>query len=234
MARKFNGTSQMISATLDLSSFTAISIAYWLWWDAYATDQKSSAGYGTNVGGTSAFYHQPNSGNGAFWELAMTVNANQFWADRFTRPSAAAWHHILTTHDRANKVNTAFVDGAPQTLTAVSHSGSAFGNFGNLALQLMRVNTTLWGAGRQAEFAVWGGLLLGANDAKALAAGAVPSTIRRGSLIHYEPLWGADSPEPDYSGKRAGGVLTAAPTFTPHPSVTNGLLPKRGFQPVPV
>lgn len=235
MARAFNGTSQAITATLDLSPYTLITVAYWLWWTAYATDQKSSAGYGTNVGGTSAFYHQPNSGNGAFWEFGMTVNANQFWADRFTRPSAGAWHHFMFVHNRATPLNTAYVDGAVQSLTAVSHSGSAFGSFGtNLGLQLMRVNTTLWGAGRQCEAAIWGGVALPASAAKGLAAGAQPPTVHPANLIAYEPIWGADSPEPDYSGNRHSGTLVGAPTFIQHPDITQGLVPKRGFQPMPV
>jgi hypothetical protein len=68
--------------------------------------------------------------------------------------------------------------------------------------------------GSIAEVGYWN-TLLNQNEIAALQSGVSPNKIRRGSLVGYFPLYGAGSPEPDYSGNKNNGTLTGT-TTVPH------------------
>src|SRR5262249_57134516 len=113
-----------------------------------------------------------------------------------------------------------------QSLTTVSH-GAAITNtaFANSSVQLGRTNTTLWKAGRVAEFALWPGVTITAAEAKSLASGASPLNVHPDGLGLYLPLLG-DSPEPDYSGGRHSATLTGT-SIANHPGVVPPVLRPR-------
>ena len=69
--------------------------------------------------------------------------------------------------------------------------------------------------GRIAEFAIWNVDLTDAEVA-ALATGINPMGVRRGSLVGYWPLWGVDSPEPDYTGSGRSLVNTGSVAYENH------------------
>lgn len=240
MSRHFNGTSDRGSITVDLSAFNMLSVSFWLWWDVFANNDKLVCEYTANTlsGSNAGFFIDPNTSNVGFQQFSICqgFGGSKAWQDIFTRPSAAAWHHYLVTFNRVTPVNTAWVDGAAQTLTAVSHTGSAFGNFGNSTLNMMcRNQASLFGAGRLAEWTMWGGVILGAAVAKGLATGATPPQyVHPDNLLPYVPIWGADSPEPDYSGKQKSMTIVGT-TLAAHPPVMPGLNRiNRSFQPMPV
>jgi hypothetical protein len=217
MARLFNGSSDVATMAYDLSARNVISIAYWFWADANETSgDHGICSYTTNVGGNSAFYHEPKAGGSNAWEVGMTTSANQFWSDTFTWPSAAAWHHFVIIHDRATPLNTVYVDGAAVGLSGSARSAQS-GNFANSSIQLGRTNTTLWKAGRLAHFALWPGVALTAQEAVGLATGANPMNVHPDGLGIYCPLFG-NSPEPDYSGARRSFTLTGT-SVANHPRV---------------
>ena len=72
--------------------------------------------------------------------------------------------------------------------------------------------------GRLAEFAVWDVAL---TDAEVLAlAGGIPAwKVRPKNLVLYVPVWGLQSPEPDYGGSQNDLTVTGA-TPANHPPVT--------------
>lgn len=238
MARIFNGTSDSMAVTLPFSSSTQCTISFWAFFAAY-TNNDTKLVYSSlsgNVGGIAGFDCNPSraSAPAGGFDIAMTKGSGgSFWEDQFTRPSAGAWHHFMFTHNRATPVNAAWVDGAPQSLTTISHSGTAYGSFADATITFCKYSSTFL-AMTLAEWALWNGVLLGAKAATALASGANPLSVHPDSLLCYLPLFGADSPEPDYSGGRHSATLTGT-SFARHPPVQPGILvPRRGFQPMPV
>ncbi len=235
MARTFNGSSDKGSVALNLSSFSVVSISCWLWWDAFANDNKMLFEYGSTTLGAGTISILPDNASpvGFALNFGLSTTGGQFWQDTFTRPSAAAWHHYLFVMNRATPSNAAWVDGVSQTLTAGTHFAGSYGNFGNLTLNIMcRNGTTLFGKGRLAEMAIWGGVALGTSYAKSLAAGSSPSEVDP-TPTWYVPTLG-NSPEPDYSGNRKSVTITGT-TVVAHPGVRPWLMGLgRGFQPMPV
>lgn len=238
MSRKFNGTSDAAQIALNLSAFSLISISFWLWWDAFANNDKLAMEFTANFNLNRGFLIDPNSGAPAAGAVQIGFDQTNTlaWVDSFTRPSAAAWHHWMLVMNRATPANFAWIDGAVQTLTAVQHNAATYANFPNSTLNIMSRNkASLFGAGRMAELAIWGGVALTTANAKALAAGAAPPHfVVPDNLILYTPLMGADSPEPDYSGKKQSATLTGT-SWAAHPGVMPGLNRiNRSFQPMPV
>lgn len=188
MARQFNGTSDAASVPLDLSLYNTISVAFWLYWDAFASNDHLAAEYTSNYNSNNGFIIDPNSGT----VFAIGLHGpSLYWTDNFARPSAAAWHHYMFVFDRSTPANIAYVDGVAQTLTTGTHNAGSYGNFANSTLYLMSRNaSTLFAGGRMAEVAIWGGIQLGSGEAQALADYRSPLTISRDRLIAYMPLEG--------------------------------------------
>jgi hypothetical protein len=220
MARLFNGTSDNLSAAINLSSFSQLSLACWLWWDSYADDFDLAFEFTTDVGGTNgSFAYIPNNTGGvAMIYCRGTVG---YTAKDMVRPSAAAWHHYVLEFDLgvagAGAIVAAYVDGVSQTIN-MANSASQAGNFANSTLHFMsRATSSLFGAGRMAETAIYAGVLLNDDECAALAKGFSPKMIRPGNLEHYWPLIGRFSPEVDESGGANATVVGA--TVTEHPLV---------------
>lgn len=128
--------------------------------------------------------------------------------------SANTWYHgavvFNTTTDRtvyrngANSTNdtTAVTVGTVDTITLGSrYDGAGFGLYLN---------------GQLAETAVWAAALT-ASEIESLAAGLSPMFVRPDALVFYAPLYGNDSPEPDWFG---GYALTLTGTVkAAHPPV---------------
>jgi hypothetical protein len=83
------------------------------------------------------------------------------------------------------------------------------------------IGTLDFANGAIAEAGIWN-VALTQDEITALAAGVPPLLIRPGSLKGYWPLWGDDSPEPDYNpnGTLNNLSLVNAPTKADHAPVT--------------
>lgn len=128
--------------------------------------------------------------------------------------SANTWYHgavvFNTTTDRtvyrngANSTNdtTSVSVGTVDTITlGARYDGAGFGLYLN---------------GQLAETAVWAAALT-ASEIESLAAGLSPMFVRPDALVFYAPLYGNDSPEPDWFG---GYALTLTGTVkAAHPPV---------------
>lgn len=218
MARLFNGTDQSLqsASAIDLSTYNKISIVFWLWWDAFANDDKFAGEFSDNYNSNDAFLMDPDAPLGSAWSLFMhSVTGAVYNGGYFPRPSAGAWHQYVLLLDRTTGTAlgvTVYLDGALQTVTQ-TESGSQTGNFGSYTLNLMsRNNASLFGAGRMAELAIYGGILLSQTEATSLQT-LCPNSVN--TPTHYWPLDGTTSPEP----ASVGGVnLTVnGATQAPHP-----------------
>ncbi|HYF01407.1 MAG TPA: LamG domain-containing protein, partial [Planctomycetota bacterium] len=185
-ALSFNGTGQAGGVRLDLSGTNVVSVAFWLYWDAYANDDRLALEFGTSQAPgqgfnelTTGFLIDPNSASfpGQF-EVAVKGNAG-YQNITFARPSAAAWHHYVIVFDKS------VGGGAPEVIPYVDGAVAAFAqsgvldntnNFGNDTLWFMsRGGSLLLGAGKLDDVRVYRRALTAAEVA-ALAAGNQPGT----------------------------------------------------------
>ena len=124
-------------------------------------------------------------------------------------PSTSVWHNIIITTD-ASTGYAAYLDGA----TCGGNPYHEYRTAGGANVNIGGYNGTANFKGRLAEIGVWTAKL-SVGEIKSLAKGISPNHIRRSSLVGYWPLYGAGSPEPDYSGNKGNGTLTGT-TVVPH------------------
>jgi concanavalin A-like lectin/glucanase superfamily protein len=225
MARRFNGVDQFGSSAspIDLSAYSQISISLWLWWDSFANDDDVAMDFGDSGGGPAGFVIDPNDSGSAVWAAySFDAGVTNLEKANCARPSPAAWHHIVVNIDRtlgaASAVTKIYFDGIDQGAT--NGGGDSSGNFGSAVLYLMSVEgTSLFGAGCQAEPAIYGGMNLSPTDVSNLwngGAGQLATKVQGSSLKHYWRMKGDISPEPAL----VGGIdlnLTGSPPKADHP-----------------
>lgn len=132
--------------------------------------------------------------------------------------STGSWHHIGMTFDGTNL--RVWLDGVNEGTTA---AGNSFTGFTDPSFRLCGIvggladgETTVTRANaRLAEWAIWTGILT-TNDFAMLAKGFPVSRVRPSTRLRYWPIWGASSPEPDYSGNGGSLTLTSAPPLANH------------------
>lgn len=199
-ARQFNGTNQALSASMDLSAVSKVTIVFWLYWDAFANDDdlafEFTPNFNTNTG---SILIDPNESlTGKFQVAAKGNNMSLVTTAEFTRPSAATWHHYAFLIDftlSTNEITACYVDGSSQSLTRTVNNDNT-GPFANSTLYFMSRNAaSLFGAGRMAEVAFYPGVLLDAGEITSLAKGASPRMVRTTAKPYYWPLIGRTSPE---------------------------------------
>lgn len=165
IALQGSGSAARASIPIDLSPYTSATVSFWMYWDAYANDDKLAMEYGANYATNSGFLIDPNSGapaSGLFQAGVGSTGAPN--AVSMARPSAAAWHHYAFLFDRTTGtgLSTAiYVDGALQSVSAAGTSNNTADNFGNNNLYLLsRAGTSLYGAGKLQNLAIRGGYLM--------------------------------------------------------------------------
>lgn len=160
-AYQFDGTDDSIATgTINLASTDKVSIAFWLNWNAYASDDDLAMEFSTNFSSvTNGFIVNPNSStcSGGF-EVSLKGNIG-FNTGCFARPTAAAWHHFVIILDKAqttNEVLSMYIDGVSQSATSRPNTSNNTGNFGSQPLYIMsRANTTLFGAGKMDDVRIY-------------------------------------------------------------------------------
>lgn len=228
-ARTFNGTSDcaVTASTVDLSSHSIVSVSMWVYWDSFTQGTSHVAfafGDVNTDNGSLSFFPQWTSDAPMF----ASHGAGGFQIEKFPAPSAAAWHHYVFIYDTAGlatppEAKLAYVDGSSATLTP-SFTDDNSGNYGNLRVAF-GANTPacsgLFGAGRIAEVAIWGGYEVTSAQAVSLASGASPLLVQPTSMVAYWPLEGFTSPERELKGAKTatltGTSQSAHPPKAMHP-----------------
>jgi hypothetical protein len=238
MARQTDGISHSLqsASNLSLGAPSKLAVSYWLWWDSFSNNNaiaiESTANYNSNPG---AFIVNPNDSATSAYQSALKGAAAEYNDGNFARPSAASWHHYLHNYDTGlatNEYIDAYLDGSLQTLSRVLNDNTTVTFIDSLLNLMSRNNASLFGAGRIAEVAIWGGVNLTGTDATDLFNGTkLPTDIQAGSLKHYWKLCGVASPEPATVGSVAMTVNGA--TFVAHPSAVAGScgIPITGLRP---
>jgi PKD repeat protein len=146
---------------MDLSAQTAITVEFWLKWDAYGNNDslamELTPNYNEHTGG---FIVDPDASSfGGTFGVGIGVGGSRNTVF-FARPSAGAWHHyaivIDPTQPAATQI-TPYVDGQPVSYQK-ENSGTGAGPFANSTLYLFsRDGTSLFGSGSLDELAIYSG-----------------------------------------------------------------------------
>lgn len=216
MCRSFNGTNQdigMNTAAINASGNQALTIACWI--------RGSAAGAANG-----SFWAQANSaaagpyfaalgdpgGSSGKWEMNMrsatSGSGDQPLSNNIVLDSS--WHHICCSQPSGSAVISMYTDGLLDRTFSRTFSSSTSQTFNTLHVGKTQRNTdSNFLNGSVAELAIWT-RTLSAKEIAALGKGLPPSFL---APLHYWPLWGVDSPEPDLgSGTHVGGSLTNSPT----------------------
>ena len=230
MGRSTNGSTEFISAAIDLSAWNTLTFAAWIKTSGYAANNKSffchTSGSAWNTAGS--FLIDPDNQSVLLFEMDAPS-----YARSVGRPSSGVWLHYMVYFDRATPQIKYYLGGL-LTSTNSAATGTPTGNFSNGTLYMGRAPGLGYHQMVTGHVAIWGGVQLGAGHARSLAAGVPPSMVGIKPSFYW-PIFGADSPEPDYSGSRVTAALTNACPYASGPPVQPGVIvPRRGFQPVPV
>lgn len=165
-ALQFDGVNDFATSTQQASgvitySTNTISVSFWLYWDSFANDDDIACETSPNSNTTyPAYYFDPNHSGGSF-EVALRDNTG-YRQERFTRPSAAAWHHYVFVLDRRTATHDfiVYVDGSVVSTTTGLTSSTGTDSHATAKLYLMsRGGTSIFGAGRMDDFRIYKGVL---------------------------------------------------------------------------
>jgi PKD repeat protein len=169
-AARFDGVNDAAGAAVDLSGKTAVTVEFWMKWNAYVNDDDLAMEFTGNFNETpGGFLVDPNAPQfgGSFGVgIGSGASRNNVF---FTRPAAGTWHHYVfvldTTAPAASQI-TPYVDGQPVTYQKAD-SGSGAPAFAKSNLYFMsRAATALFGAGDLDEVAIYDRALSGATVAE--------------------------------------------------------------------
>lgn len=222
MARQFNGTSDVLTSASNIAfaSTRKVAVAFWLWWDSYANDGKSALACGS-LSNTGYFRINPNGGAGDV-QILMYGKLSDADAVSITRPSAAAWHHYVANFDITqqathNLVASVYVDGADASPSVIATESEGDFTIPDNPLYLMSFGGGGFGAGRQAECALYREVNLSLSEAQQLYGGALATDVQGTNLAGYWNICGNNSPEMPTVSNVA--LLVTGTTQTAHPPV---------------
>ncbi len=178
------------SSSIDLTGTNVITLAFWLYWDVFANDDKLALEFSSNYNSfTDAFSIFPNSSFTGFFDWGVRGDVGDSLA-RHARPSAGVWHHYVGVVDKGrsiNEIGPVYVDGVSQALTHTINSNNT-NNFGDHQLNFMSRNSaSLFAEGKLAEVALYDSGLA-TDEAISLSKGFSPLLVKPESIVSYWPL----------------------------------------------
>ncbi len=217
----FNGASQYGYAGLDLSQASAVTVAFWMNWSAYADDDHLAVEFTPNFNDRNAgLLVNPNSSNGGGQFEAGVRGDGGYNQVLFARPSAGVWHHYAFVLNKAADAGleiTPYVDGVavPYTKPNNSENLNAFGK-DNLFLA-SRNGSALFGPGTLDEVRVYR-RALDASEVQALSIRNTPSGTAPAIMTSSLP--------DGVVGQAYSHVVTATGTTPIQWSIASGSLPR--------
>lgn len=166
---QYNGTSNAAqTAAINLSSVSTLTVSFWLWWDAYGTNDdltlETSANANSNLG---AFFIDPNMGGSSDVLIVVNTNGTNFSGVQFARTnaSATAWNHWVVCMDRnagAQQVTAVYINGRSISLSNTFTNTGSSGGFGNYDWNFMARNNgaLLQGAGKLDDVRIYNRVLM--------------------------------------------------------------------------
>lgn len=211
MARSFNGSTDLIDCGSSAVLIPpAITISCWVNPTGYPS---SYAGIVCNDNGTASIVQTFLKADGT---LAMYVGSVHYDGGGVHTLSLGTWYNVICVYSNSIGFLTGYVNGSFDG--SVATSGALGAGTGDLQFGCESLGPSRKLNGLLADVGIWS-TGLGAGEIAALAAGARPHRVRRGSLIGYWPLNGTSSPEPDLSGNAFNGTLTGTSLAASGPPV---------------
>jgi PKD repeat protein len=166
-AARFDGSDDGATAPVDFGGSSAITVEFWMKWNAYANDDDLAMEFTSNFnevpGGFLVDPNSPQFGGTFGVGISSGTSRNSVF---FARPTAGAWHHYafaIDTSALAATQITPYVDGQP-VVYQKADSGSGAPAFGKSNLYFMsRAASSLNGAGDLDEVALYNRALSGAT-----------------------------------------------------------------------
>ena len=227
----FNGTNQSGTATLNLSDTNVITVAFWLYWNAYSSNDALAMEFTSNFNlATTGFMIDPNSSQSGGTQFEAGIRGDAGYNQvLFARPSAGAWHYYAFVFNKgaaaASQV-TPYVDGVAVPYTK-STSAANSNNFGADSFYFMsRATSILFGAGRMDDVRIYK-RVLSASEILTLANDPPPS-ITTTSLpsgtqsTAYSATLTATSGTTPYTWSLASGTLPSGLTLASATGVISG------------
>jgi hypothetical protein len=160
LAMKFNGTSDFAQHVLDLSPWPVVTVSFWLWWDAFGTDNKCAISYHTETASYNGMFLNCNPlANKSQWVLSAP--AGKYQTERFDCPTAAAWHHWSASFDRSRtntQIRSIYIDAElvtnRATISNTIITATTWENSSMLVGKAVSGGTSFWAAGRMRNLMV--------------------------------------------------------------------------------
>ncbi len=220
-ARHWNGTTDILtsSTTFPADMANSLTLAFWFNVPAWpATDTHGNflfdLGDQQLSGSISIWNAKVGGGPGPCTTvglLASKTDGNGFLSGSvawMALPSTGVMHHYVAEYV-GNNQPIVYLDGVLQSTTNCSYGApgpSPICHATPCTMYLMAgVDGSFSGSpygflqGSMAELAIWDGTLT-ANEVKSLATGIQPNAVHAEQLLFYVPLYGSDSPEPNWAG----------------------------------
>ncbi|GMV82098.1 MAG: hypothetical protein AMXMBFR7_32820 [Planctomycetota bacterium] len=207
MAREFNGTSQYLNHAAALVTAAPFTFGCWF----YAGAATGDVLFGVSKNATTHLWWLGTSSSKLQWTARDT---GQSTAETSSTFGTGAWHHACVV-EQATNARHVYLDGAGKSTNSTVRTPTGV-NRTTLGVLPWSSLISYW-SGRIALAALWNAALSDAEVA-ALAAGALPISIRPASLVHFWPLFGAHDPEVDMVGGAAMSLVNA-PTVADGPPI---------------
>lgn len=160
------GATARASVPINLSKYSVISVAFWLYWDAFANDDAFAMEFTPNTNNTAgAFYIDPNSsaGGGKFAVVPNGSGANGNGM-LYDRPTAGTWHRYCATIDIRNQFTTLAIDGRDVSGISAGASPNTGTSFADSTLFILsRSGNSLLGTGNIQDIVFYSGALSAAE-----------------------------------------------------------------------
>jgi YD repeat-containing protein len=207
LAARFDGVNDAATAPVNLAGTHAVTVEFWLKWNAYSNDDRLAMeltkNFNEEAGGLLIDPNAPQNGGTFGVGIGLGTSRNNVF---FARPSAGAWHHyvfVLDTSAPAAQQITPYVDGKAVTYTKLD-SGTGAGNFANSNLYMMsRAASSLFGAGDLDEVAIYNQALDAATveehfnsetaNHRPKASFTAPLTVKTGESVGFDASASSDS-----------------------------------------
>lgn len=167
----FNGTNERLSVGLNLSSYNAVTVGWWMYKSSFTTDDRLAFEFTNNFNSsTGGFVCNPNASAGA--QLQISVKGSGYNTAAYTPPSTGAWHHYVAIYDKSLSTNevSLYIDGSLATPASRATNTNNINNFASSTLYIAsRAGTTLFHACQMDEFRLYT-RALSAADVSALYA----------------------------------------------------------------
>jgi len=210
MAIDFDAVDDVLVTGLT-SHATLRTYAVWAWRDGNGEGNLGRIFDKRISGGTEVELFYFRSGNYQYERLWTSLGT---WT--VTAPAVGAWNHLILTYDSGSTANdpVVYLNGSSVTVTeTVAPSGTLQTNTSGYHIGNRGAADRTWD-GRICEFVVYDRILTAQEASILYLSGpyALPY-----NLSGYWPLYGVQSPEPDFSGNNRHATVVGSPARIDHP-----------------